>query len=110
MNPVRAQLAACFLCLLLVGISLDGLPDPPAVKPTGNLSGLVALLHTYVTLAASNHVREYSGSVLHFQANLVFEDEEPPFGLIVVSQATDASPPVFLKTTAPSRQRTLEDP
>jgi hypothetical protein len=111
-ESVRARLTACFLCLLFVGISLDGLPDPPAVKPRGNLSSLLPLPHSRVPLATSNHVREY---LVHFQPNSVsfaqnFQDEEPPIDLIVVSQAADASPPFFLMTTSLRRRRTSEDP
>src|SRR5438876_12269513 len=37
-KTMSAPIAACLLCLLIVGASLDRLPDPPAVKPQGNLN------------------------------------------------------------------------
>src|SRR5258708_2100416 len=41
-KTLKVQITACLLCLMIVGVSLDGLPDPPAVKPHGNQSKLVS--------------------------------------------------------------------
>lgn len=97
---MRVQFAVCLLCLLIVGVSLDGLPDPPAVKPQGNLSDLVPQLHSHVSLAASNHVWDYPASALHFQVRLlsveqILEGKGPSYDTIFVRQATDTSPPSF---------------
>src|ERR1700720_4597196 len=69
-KTVKAQIAACLLCLLIVGASLDGLPDPPAVKPQGSLNNLVSQLHSHVPLSAKNHASDCPASAPHFQANL----------------------------------------
>lgn len=97
---MRAQIAACFLCLVIVGASLDRLPDPPAVKPQRNLKNLVPQLHSHLPLAAKNHASDYSASARHFQARLfsfgqIFEGRGPSYDPTVVHQATDTSPPAF---------------
>ena len=94
---VKAQFVACLLCLLIVGVSLDGLPDPPAVKPQGNLSDLVSQLHSHVP-AASNHVWDHAAFAVHFECRLssvaqISEGKPPSYDLDLVRQATDVSPP-----------------
>jgi len=98
-GTMRAEFAI-LLCLLIVGVSLDGVPDPPAVRPQGNLSNLVPHLHSCEPLAASNHVSDYPASALHFQARLfpfgqIFEGKGPSYDPVFVRQATDSSPPCF---------------
>jgi hypothetical protein len=99
-NTMRGRIAACLLCLLIVGASLDGLPDPPAVKPQGNLNNLVSQLYSHVPFAANNHASDCSVSAPHFQASLVsfermFEGRGPFYDPTFVHQATDTSPPCF---------------
>ncbi len=99
-KTMRAQIAVGLLCLLIVGASLDGLPDPPAVKPHGNLSNLVSQLHSHVPFAAKNHASDCPASAHHFQANMfsfgqIFEDRGPTYDPTFVHQATDTSPPRF---------------
>jgi len=99
-KTVRAQMAACVLCLLIVVASLDGLPDPPAVKPQGNLNNLVSQLHSHVPFAANNHASDGPASAPHFQASLfsfrqIFEGRGPLYDPTFVHQATDTSPPYF---------------
>ena len=99
-KTMRAQIAACLLCLLIVGASLDGLPDPPAVKPQGNLNNLVSQLHSHVPFAAKNHASDCPASAPHFQASLfsfgrIFEGRGPFYDPTFVHQATDTSPPSF---------------
>ena len=96
----REQFATCLLCLLIVEVSLDGVPDPPAVRPEGNPSNLVPHLHSRVPLAASNHVWDYPASALHFQAGLfsfaqILEGKGPSYDPIFVRQATDSSSSLF---------------
>jgi hypothetical protein len=96
----RAQIVACLLCLLIVGTSLDGLPDPPAVKPQGNLNNLVSQLHSHVPFAAKNQASDCSAYAPHFQASLfsfgqIFEGKGPSCDPTFVYQATDTSPPCF---------------
>ena len=99
-KTMRAQVAACLLCLLIVGASLDGLPDPPAVRPRGNLNNLVSQLHSHAPFAAKNHASDCPASAPHFQASLfsfgrIFEGRGPFYDPTFVQQATDTSPPSF---------------
>jgi hypothetical protein len=99
-KTIGAQIAACLLCLLIVGASLDGLPDPPAVKPQGNLNNLVSQLHSHVPFAAKNHASDCPAYAPHLQASLfsfgqIFEDKGPSYNPTFVHQATDTSPPSF---------------
>jgi hypothetical protein len=99
-KTVRSQIAACLLCLLIVGASLDGMPDPPAVKLQGSLNNQVSQLHSHVPFAAKNHAPDCPTSAPHFQANLfsfgrIFEGRGPSYDPNFVYQATDTSPPCF---------------
>jgi hypothetical protein len=99
-KTMRAQIAACLLCLMIVGASLDRLPDPPAVKPQGNLNNLVSQLHSHVPFAAKNHASDCPASAPHFRASLfsfgqIFEGRGPFYDPTFVHQATDTSPPCF---------------
>jgi hypothetical protein len=99
-KPMRARIAACLLCLVIVGASLDGLPDPPAVKPQGNLKNLVSQLHSHVPSPAKNHAPDCPAFAPHFQASLfsfgqIFEGRGPSYDPTFVHQATDTSPPSF---------------
>src|SRR5258708_16199617 len=99
-KTTRAQIAACLLCLLIVGASLDGLPDPPAVKPQGNRNTLVSQLHHHVPVTAKNHASDCLACAPHFQASLssfgqIFEGRGPSYDPTFVRQATDTSPPCF---------------
>jgi hypothetical protein len=99
-ETMRAQIAACLLCLVIVGASLDGLPDPPAVKPQGNLKNLVSQIHSHVPFAAKKHASDCPVSPPHFQARLfslgqIFEGRGPSYDPTFVHQATDTSPPAF---------------
>jgi hypothetical protein len=97
-KTMRALIAACLLCLLIVGASLDGLPDPPAVKPQGNLKNLVSQLHSQVPFAAKSHASDCPACAPHFQASLfsfgqILERRGPSYDPTFVHQATDTSPP-----------------
>ena len=97
---MRIQIAACLLCLMLVGGSLDGLPDPPVVKPQGNQNNLVSQLRYNVLFVAKSHVSDCLASVPHFRASLfsigqIFQNRGPSCTLTLVRQATDTSPPCF---------------
>jgi hypothetical protein len=99
-KTMRAQIAACLVCLVIVGASIDGLPDPPAVKPQGNLKNLVSLRHSHVPFAAKNHAPDCPAIAPHFQASLlsfgqIFEGRGPSYDPTFVHQATDTSPPSF---------------
>src|SRR6267142_6560390 len=95
---MRIQIAACLLCLMMVGGSLDGLPDPPVVKPQGNQNSLVSQLHYHVPLLAKSHPSDCLASAPHFRASLfligqIFPSRGRFRWLILVRQATDTSPP-----------------
>jgi hypothetical protein len=97
---MRAQIAACLLCLMIVGGSLDSLPDAPAVKPQRNQNNLVSQLAYHVSVAAKNHASDHLTSAPHFQASFfsfwqVSESRGPSHKLTFVRQVTDTSPPVF---------------
>jgi hypothetical protein len=86
------------LCLMIVGGSLDRLPDPPAVKPHGNRNTLVARLDYQVAVAA-NAVSDCAAAAPHFQDRFslrqIFEGTGSSHKLDFVRQATDTSPPYF---------------
>ena len=90
-KTVRAQIAACLLCLLIVGASLDGLPDPPAVKPQGNRNNLVSQLHFHVPFAAKKHASDCPASAPHIQASLF------SFGQIFEARGPSESLQVFIR-------------
>jgi len=97
-KTIRVQVAACLLCVLIVGASLDGLPDPPALRPQGNLNKLVSQLHSHVPFAAKNQASDCLASAPHFEASLfsfrrTFEGKGPSYDPTFVHQATDSSPP-----------------
>ena len=99
-KTTRAQIVACLLCLLIVGASLDGLPDPPAVKPQRNQRNLVSQVDYQVPLAVKNYASDCLASAPHFQASLfsfgqIFEDKRPTYDPTFVHQATNTSPPCF---------------
>jgi hypothetical protein len=97
---MRVQIAACLLCLMVVGGSLDSLPDPPAVKPQHNQNNLVSQRDYHVPLAAESHASDRLTCAPHFQASFFLlgqtsESRCPSHKLIFVSQAADTSPPFF---------------
>jgi len=97
---MRVQIAACLLCLMVVGGSLDSLPDPPAVKPQHNQNNLVSQLDCHVPLAAESHASDFLTCTPHLQAEVssigkIFEGGGSSHKLAFVRQATDTSPPCF---------------
>src|SRR6266576_1121952 len=97
-KTTKAQIAVGLLCLLIVGAFLDGLPDPPAVKPQSNRNNLVCPLHYDVPVTAKSHASDYLTGALHLQARFfslgqVSESSGPSHRLTFVRQATDTSPP-----------------
>src|SRR6266481_8604128 len=69
-KTLKVQITACLLCLLIVGGSLDGLPDPPAVKPQGNQSKLVSQADHHALVAANDHALDCAACRTHVQARL----------------------------------------
>src|SRR5580765_6350898 len=99
-KTMRAKIAACLLCLLIVGASLDGLPDPPAIRLHRNLNNLVSQLHHHAPFAAKKHASDCPAYAPNFQASLfsfaqIFEGRGPSYDPTFVHQATDSSPPCF---------------
>jgi hypothetical protein len=98
-KDMRVQITACLVCLMIVGGSLDRIPDPPAVQPHGNQNKLVSRLDYDVAVAA-NPVSDCAAAALHFQDSFfsfrqIFEGTGSSHKLDFVRQATDTSPPYF---------------
>jgi hypothetical protein len=83
---------------MIVGGSLDRLPDPPAIKPHGNRNNLVVRLDYHVAVTA-NPVSDCAAAARHFLNSFsfrqIFEDTGSSHKLDFVRQATDTSPPYF---------------
>jgi hypothetical protein len=99
-QTMRVQIAICLLCLMIVGGSLDGLPDPPAVSPQRNQKNVVSHAYLHVPVAAKNHALDCLARAPHFQASFfsfgqIFESRGPSYKLTFVRQAADTSPPCF---------------
>ena len=97
-KTLKVQITACLLCLLIVGGSLDGLPDPPAVKPQGNQSKLVSQADHHAPVAANDHALDCAACRTDVQARLflsgqVLESRGLSFKLTFVRRAADSSPP-----------------
>jgi hypothetical protein len=97
-KSITFRIAACVLCLVIVAVALDSLPDPPAVKPHGRGIALVSLPHQHLSAEVKNNVVDCVSRVPHFQASLfslgeIFESRRPFFRLEFVQRAIDISPP-----------------
>ena len=97
-KTLKVQITACLLCLLIVGGSLDGLPDPPAVKPQGNQSKLVSQADHHAPVAANDDALNCVVCGPHVQAMLLLssrflESRGRSFKLTFVRRAADSSPP-----------------
>jgi hypothetical protein len=95
---MRTQVMACLLCLLIVGGSFDGLPDPPAVKPQGNQSKLRSQADHRVPVAAMDHAADCVACTTHSEARLflagqLLRSSDRSFSLALVRRAADSSPP-----------------
>src|SRR6266403_5391476 len=99
-KTMKVQIAACLLCLIIVGGSLDSLLDSPAMTPRRNQNNLVSRLDYHVPVAAKQYVLDCLARAAQFQAGLfsfdqIFESGGPSCKLTLVRQATDTSPPCF---------------
>jgi len=99
-KTMKVQIAACLLCLIIIGGSLDSLLDSPAMKPRRNQNNLVSRLDYHVPVAAKQYVLDCLARAAQFQASLfsfdqIFESGGPSYRLTLVRQATDTSPPCF---------------
>jgi hypothetical protein len=99
-KTLKVQITACLLCLLLVGGSLDELPDPPAVKPPGNQSKLASQADHHAPVAANDHTLDCVACGPHAQARLLLsgqflKNRGPSFNLTFVRRAADSSPPYY---------------
>jgi len=99
-KTLKVQITACLLCLLIVGGSLDGLPDPPAVKPQGNQSKLVSQADHHAPVAENDHTLDCVACGPHVQVRLLWsgqflESRGPSFSLTFVRRAADSSPPCY---------------
>ena len=99
-KTLKVQITACLLCLLIVGGSLDGIPDPPAVKPQGNQNKLVSQADHRAPVAANDHALDCAASGPQVQAMLLLsghflETMGPSFNPTFVRRAADSSPPCY---------------
>jgi hypothetical protein len=97
---MRVRIVACLLCLMMIGGSLDGLPDLPVVKPQGNQNNLVPQLHYHVPFAAKSHASNCLATAPCIRAGLfpncqIFQNRGPSYARTLIGQATDTSPPCF---------------
>jgi hypothetical protein len=97
---MKVQIAACLLCMIIAGGTLDRLPDPPAIKPQPNQKNLVTHFADREPVAARNHASDRLTRAPHFLGSLlsfgqIFESKSPSYNLTFVRQATDTSPPCF---------------
>lgn len=95
---MKLRIAACLLCLIVVAVSLDSLPDPPAVSPHGSGIALISLPYHHLSVVLKNNVLDCVSCVPYFQASLfslgeIFESKRPVFKLEFVQRAIDISPP-----------------
>ena len=82
---------------MIVGGSLDRLPDPPVVKPHGNQNNLVSRLDYHVAVVA-NPASDCPAAAPHFQDTFfsfrqILESTGSSHKLDFVRQAADTSPP-----------------
>jgi hypothetical protein len=106
---MKVQIVACLLCLMIVGRSLDRLPDPPAVKRQRNHSQLVSQLDYRVAVAARNGALDCLACAVRFQASLfwfgqIFERRGLSYDSTCTSSHRHLSTPFFLETTFPARE------
>jgi hypothetical protein len=97
---MSARIAACLLCLMMVGASLDGLPDPPIVKPQGNQNNPIFQLHHPTLFLAKSPAWDCLASAPHFWVTFfsigqTLQNRGPSYASILVRQASDTSPPWF---------------
>jgi len=99
-KTLRVQITACLLCLLIVAGSLDGIPDPPAIKPQGNQSKLVSQADHHEPVAPNDQALDYVACGPQVQAMLLLsgqflESRGPSFNPTFVRRAADSSPPCY---------------
>jgi hypothetical protein len=99
-KTLKVRITACLLCLLIVGGSLDGLPDPPAVKPQCIQSKLISQADHHAPVAANDHALDCVACSPDVQARLLLsgqflESRSPSFNLTFVRRAADSSPPCY---------------
>jgi hypothetical protein len=97
-KSMKLRIAVCMLCLIVIAVSLDSLPDPPAVKPHGSGIALISLPYHHFSAAVKNSVLDRVARVPQFQASLfslgeLFQSRRPTFKLEFVQRAIDISPP-----------------
>jgi hypothetical protein len=91
------RILACVLCVFLIGASLDAIPDPPAVTQHAQHS-LASQVDQNGAVSAvvlnGAPVSFFPPTTCHGPNARPFEASSPCIGLVLVSHATDTSPPV----------------
>jgi hypothetical protein len=97
-KPTIVRILTCLLCLIVVGATLDSLPDPPAVKPSSIQKNSVSrLTHSPVTSTTKFKSDWFSCSLqlhINFIPTTTQVLESPSFpSAPFVFHAADTSPP-----------------
>jgi hypothetical protein len=95
---MKVRFLACLICLAIVVVSLDSVPDPPAITCHDNATISALDFHAYVSLqkahrTLSNHVVSVLGRCIF--SELCFERAEIAYQQPPIFHATDASPPLL---------------
>jgi hypothetical protein len=95
-NTAIVRILACVLCAFLIGASLDAIPDPPAVTQHAqhSLASQVDQNGTLPLAVVNGSLISYFSLLDRNPSNAYFlETALPPVGFVLVSYATDTSPP-----------------
>lgn len=95
---MRPRLVAFLLCVAIVGVSLDMVPDPPALTPQHNQNNLISRIDCVVVAVTANEVQDRLASFFRSQIDALSFDRScrhkgPSDELSFVRHAADASPP-----------------
>src|ERR1700730_5488635 len=96
---MKLRCVAWLLVLIIVGVSLDSLPDPPAIKSHAGDSQIILSLSNRgpvtrhsLPLCSCNHISRNNVGWVSIRQR--FDSNGPFSPLIPVHQSSDSSPPV----------------
>jgi hypothetical protein len=98
MHNALLRVVACTVCLFLVGASLDAIPDPPAVTQYAQhslASQVVQSGAAPANIGDSFRVSFFQPRDRAFWSGYVSAATLPAHAFVLVSYATDTSPPRF---------------
>jgi hypothetical protein len=99
-NAMSVQFATLLFCLVVVGGSLERLPEAPAVKPSESANTVVSQLQHQEPASSRHQPLDCLSPTPHLELSRVshgqiFENSNLAHELTVLRQATDRSPPLF---------------